>query len=163
VGVSPRHTSGSDEWGTPRDLFEELDREFGFTLDAAASSSNYKVANYYTKADDAIAQSWHTSGAVWLNPPYSRGLLAQFFEKAHAESLAHDLTVVLIVPPRTSTAYWHDHAMHADEIRMIRGRVGFVRDDGYQNAAPADSVLVIFKGKNGPPKVSAMQYKKAKR
>lgn len=151
--VSNRHTSNTDEWGTPPELFALLDEEFrketgglGFTLDAAASAKNRKVDRYFSKEDDALNQSWETEGAVWLNPPYSRGLLCKFFAKAHEESRRHGLTVVMIVPPRTSTAYWHDHALECSEIRMIRGRVGFIREDGYQNAAPADSVLVIFRG-----------------
>ena len=160
--ISPRHSSGSEEWGTPLPFFEELDLEFGgFYLDAAASSTNYKVDRYFSKEQDALSQSWGMTpkekaerssapgakrGAVWLNPPYSRGVLSEFFKKAHEESEKHGITVVMLVPPRTSTKYWHRYAMKAHEIRAIFGRVSFVRSDGYQNAAPADSVLVIFRG-----------------
>jgi hypothetical protein len=44
------------EWGTPQDFFDELNEEFGFTLDVAASADNAKCARHFTEADDGLAQ-----------------------------------------------------------------------------------------------------------
>lgn len=46
------------DWETPADLFAKLYDEFGFTLDAAASSSNHKCAKYYTHEDSAFNHEW---------------------------------------------------------------------------------------------------------
>lgn len=46
------------DWETPADLFAKLHDEFGFTLDAAASSSNHKCAKYYTHEDSAFNHEW---------------------------------------------------------------------------------------------------------
>ena len=52
-------SSKSNEWATPQSFFDKLDNLFGpFTLDAAASDDNYKVATYYTQADDSLSQDW---------------------------------------------------------------------------------------------------------
>ena len=51
-------TSDKNYWETPQDLFSELDKEFHFTLDAAASDSNHKCANYFTEKDDGLKQNW---------------------------------------------------------------------------------------------------------
>lgn len=51
-------SSVSDEWETPDDIFRELDDEFHFTLDAAASSENAKIGKYYTREDNALLQDW---------------------------------------------------------------------------------------------------------
>ena len=52
------YSSNSDEWTTPQSLFEELDREFHFDLDAAASDLNHKCSRYFTKETDGITQNW---------------------------------------------------------------------------------------------------------
>lgn len=48
----------SDEWETPQYLFDKLDAEFKFTLDACASEENHKCVWYYTKAEDGLSQNW---------------------------------------------------------------------------------------------------------
>ena len=57
-------------WETPKAFFDQLNRLFGFTLDACASSENAKVGNYYTVEQNALTQEWQ--GVVWCNPPYGR-------------------------------------------------------------------------------------------
>ena len=48
----------SDEWETPQDLYDELDREFHFTLDPCCSEENRKCTKYFTKAENGLMQSW---------------------------------------------------------------------------------------------------------
>ncbi len=47
-------SSATDDWATPRAFFDELDREFVFTLDAAASHGNAKCPTYLTRDDNAL-------------------------------------------------------------------------------------------------------------
>tara|TARA_R110002167_G_scaffold91458_1_gene246135 strand:+ start:197200 stop:197472 length:273 start_codon:yes stop_codon:yes gene_type:complete len=47
-----------NSWGTDPDVFNALDREFDFSLDAAASDENHLVYNYLTKEDDALSANW---------------------------------------------------------------------------------------------------------
>lgn len=51
-------TSNKDDWCTPQAFFDELDREFHFDLDAAASSENAKCKRYFTKETDGLKNSW---------------------------------------------------------------------------------------------------------
>ena len=55
-------SSKSDQWATPQAFFDELNREFHFTLDVAADATNHKCAAYYDKTMDGLKQSWVTSG-----------------------------------------------------------------------------------------------------
>lgn len=52
------YSSKSDEWTTPDDFFKELDKEFNFNLDAAASDENHKCSNYFTMQQDGLTQKW---------------------------------------------------------------------------------------------------------
>ena len=128
-------TSKTDQWATPQDFFDKLNEEFGFTLDVCALPENAKCNAYYTPDIDGLKQLWH--GVCWCNPPYGRGI-GEWIKKASEA----DATVVCLVPARTDTAWWHDYAMKADDIRFIRGRLKF---GGSKNSAPFPSAVLVFR------------------
>ena len=57
-------SSKSIEWATPDDLFEALDEEFSFDLDAAASISNNRCRHFMDVEIDSLASSWAQPGLV---------------------------------------------------------------------------------------------------
>lgn len=83
---SAMFTSNTNEWATPQAFFDELNKEFNFTLDPCATPQNAKCARYFTKEIDGLAQCWRGE-VVFCNPPYGRDL-AKWVAKAHAETLA---------------------------------------------------------------------------
>lgn len=132
-------SSQTAEWATPADFFVELDREFRFELDPCATADNAKCAQFYTKEQDGLAQDWG-GRRVFCNPPYGREI-ARWVRKCYEESRKGAL-VVMLIPARTDTAYFHDYIYHkAKEVRFIRGRLHF---NGHRNAAPFPSMVVIF-------------------
>lgn len=130
-----------DEWSTPQDFFNELDREFGFTLDPCATDENHKCDLYYTKENDGLAQDWG-GHIVFCNPPYSKVL--QWAEKCYHEGQKEKTIVVLLVAARTDTKFFHEYIYNKSEIRFIRGRLKF---GGSKTAAPFPSMLAIFRGR----------------
>lgn len=80
---SAMFTSNTNEWATPQAFFDELNKEFAFTLDPCATPENAKCARFFTKEIDGLAQSWRGE-TVFCNPPYGRDL-AKWVAKAHAE------------------------------------------------------------------------------
>lgn len=142
----PHHTTeqGTEDWRTPQDLFDLLHAEFHFQIDAAAAPHNAMLPRYWTADDNALVQDWAAHRTVWCNPPYGRAI-GEWVCKALEES-AHGATVVLLTFARTDTRWWHDWAMRAAEIRLLRGRLRFRRADGtLGDAAPAPSVLLVFR------------------
>lgn len=73
-------SSKTDLWATPQDLFDELNAEFGFTLDVCALPENAKCDKYYTPDIDGLKQEWN--GICWCNPPYGREI-GKWVEKAY--------------------------------------------------------------------------------
>jgi site-specific DNA-methyltransferase (adenine-specific) len=124
------------EWETPLDLFLKLDAEFHFDMDVCASAENAKCGDYWTAEDDGLAQPWYGL-TCWCNPPYGREI-SKWVKKA-AESGA---TVVMLLPARTDTRWFHDYVYRKAEIRFIRGRLKF---GGARNAAPFPSMIVVFR------------------
>ena len=132
--------SASDEWETPQDVFDRLDAEFNFNLDPCATAENHKCNTYYTAEDDGLEKSWGGQ-RVFCNPPYSQ--IAKWVEKAFREGQKDNTIVVLLVPSRTDTRWFHKYIYHRSEIRFVRGRIKF---SGSKVNAPFPSMVVIFRG-----------------
>ena len=141
-------STGKDDWETPSSLFAELHKEFGFTLDAAASDSNHKLPRYYTKQTDGLSQSW-SNEIVFCNPPYSKKAKNNpgqeaWIQKAYKES-RNGATVVLLIPARTDTRAFHEVILPHAEIRFLRGRLRFEESGVPRDGAPFPSMVVIFR------------------
>lgn len=143
-------STGKDDWGTPQDLFDALNEEFGFTLDPCADDSNHKCDKYYTVEQDGLAQDW-SGETVFCNPPYSRktktnaGQVA-WVKKCYEESKKGGV-VVMLIPARTDTILFHDYILGKAEIRFIKGRVNFeTAGEKSKDPAPFPSMIVVYRG-----------------
>lgn len=129
-----------EDWETPAHIFDPLHREFRFELDAAASDHNAKTLAYIGEDMDGLVVDWSWAGSVWVNPPYGREI-PKWVRKAWEES-RKGATVVMLVPARTDTRWFHDYVLPHAEVRFIRGRIRFV---GAPFNAPFPSAVVIFR------------------
>ena len=134
-------------WCTPQNFFDRLNEEFHFVLDAAATDKTAKCKKYFTPADDGLAQNWKCGGAVFCNPPYGRQI-GKWVAKAYHESVAGGgQTIVLLIPARTDTKYFHNYIYGKADIRFLSGRLKFTDENGVAgDAAPFPSMLVIYNG-----------------
>ncbi len=163
-------SSASDEWQTPPTLFNELDKEFKFTLDPCATAKSAKCKKYFTQKDNGLIKVW-SKDRVFMNPPYSKPELVckpkctkktckkrgwhrkkykpgaiDWVKKAYTQSLEGALVVALL-PARTDSKWFHDYVLgKAAEVRFLRGRVKF-----YFNGEPVDqtgffpSIIVVWR------------------
>lgn len=137
MSMQVMYSSKTDLWETPQDFFNLLDNEFHFTLDACAIATNAKCERYFTPEDDGLAQEW--SGVVWCNPPYGSAI-----KKWVAKAASANCTVVMLLPARTDTQWFHDYIYCQAEIRFVKGRLKF---GGGKNSAPFPSMIVVFRGR----------------
>lgn len=133
-------SSQTDLWATPQEFYDKLNAEFQFTLDPCATSQNAKCEKYYTRKEDGLKQNWQGE-TVFCNPPYGR-VIKDWVKKCYEESRKENTTVVMLIPARTDTSYFHDYIYNkAKEIRFIRGRLKF---GNAKNSAPFPSMVVVF-------------------
>lgn len=130
--------AGRQTWRTPRPLWDALNAEFRFTLDAAACEESTLCPQFYSEEHNALVQPWapHTT---WINPPYRR--LYPWVEKAYQES-RKGATVVMLLPASTDTRWYHDIIQPHAEVRFLRGRLKF---EGAQHPATFASMVVVFR------------------
>jgi len=144
--------AGSAEWGTPDDLYGQLNDAFSFTYDAFSSHANHKASLYstmegtfrclnetrahgaphaecsrhlnYEKVSDQDGYQYPWDGErVFMNPPYSRGLIDRAAAKANASRRVTSLIVALLASA-TDTDWFRDHvaypAAHVDHTKRVK-------------------------------------------
>ena len=130
--------SNTIEWGTPQELFDRLDEEFGFTLDVCASDGMQMCPRYFNPETDGLAQEWGEKEVCWMNPPYGHEI-GKWVRKAALEPAV----TVALLPARTDTKWYQQWVQpYASEVRFIAGRVKF-RGAG-TTCAPFPSIIAIF-------------------
>lgn len=130
-------TSKTDLRATPQYFYDRLNEEFDFTLDPCATHENHKCEKYYTQEQDGLVQSRDNEN-VFCNPPYWR----EINKRVQKWAFARGGVVVMLLPARTDTAWFHDYIYHKSEIRFIRWRLKF---GDSKNSAPFPSMVVIFR------------------
>ena len=136
----------SDEWTTPQWLFDELNKVHGFTLDPASTDENTKCSNHFTLEDDGLTKDW-SGETVFINPPYSKCF--DWVKKAHTEAQKENTKVVMLLPARTDTKWFHQFCLDKDvvsEVCFVKGRLKF---GDQTNSAPFPSMVVTFDGSKG--------------
>jgi site-specific DNA-methyltransferase (adenine-specific) len=150
MGIMNVHFSSiSNEWATPVEVFDKINMVYvgygPFTLDPCCTPKTAKAKKYFTQADNGLRKDW-TGHTVWVNPPYGREI-GKWVEKSYQESLKGN-KVVMLIPSRTDTRWWHEYCMKAERIVFFKGRIKFVRAGKKKESAPFPSCLVIFSGKS---------------
>jgi site-specific DNA-methyltransferase (adenine-specific) len=120
--------SGNDNYATPDYLYCALDKEFGFNFDPCPLNDAPMI--------DGLSLPWDGKRA-FINPPWSN--IGPWVTKA----LQRDAElVVLLVPARTDTGWFHALKDNGAELRFFRKRVVFNDHNGKPKERPTDGALV---------------------
>ena len=148
-------STGKDDWGTPKLLFQKLHDEFNFCVDVCANKETALLDQWIgpgSKYEDALGE-WKSacqlphsvkryySHSYFMNPPYSN--VAEFMKRMAIEMASNkSVRGVALVASRTDTKWFHDYVLpSASEIRFIKGRVQFA---GAPSSAPFPSMIVVY-------------------
>ena len=132
-----KNLKNHDNWKTPNNLYQELNKEFNFNFDPCPLNSTV----------DGLLINWGERN--FINPPYSRKLKEKFIKKAFEESKKGKLCVMLL-PVSTSTKIFHEIIQPNAEIRFLKGRVKFEGINTFgikvsNKSGMHDSMVVIFR------------------
>lgn len=132
-----RNQDHSNDWATPAELYNKLDKVFNFDFDPCPLHADF----------DGLECEW---GKVnFVNPPYSLRLKTAFVKKA-IEVSKTGAKCVLLLPVSTSTKLFHDYILpNAKDIEFLKGRVKFagINTKGEMvtnKCGMHDSMIVVF-------------------
>ena len=134
-------TGASDEWYTPKYIFDALGVTFDMDVAPAVGvggNANVPAASYHY--GDGLSFPW--IGFIWMNPPFGgRNGLVPWLDKffAHGNGIA-------LTPDRTSAPWWQDANRLADATLFIAGKVKFERPDGSIGKSPGTGTTLFASG-----------------
>lgn len=167
-------SKNKDLW-TPQDLFDQLDLEFGFEVDACATERSALCSTFFTKEINALAQDWHSQRCVvWMNPEYGdpqepckrtkggalrckkklcveRGYHSDVYVPGIIDFMrkAHEESrlgaTVVALVPARTDTEWWRLYCAPHERRFIEGRLQFLKDGIPVGTAPFPSALIIMR------------------
>lgn len=149
-------TSDKQDWETPQELFDNLNNEFDFELDAFASDKNAKCKHFFTERDDSFQQDWTKYKSIFINPPYTSKVQDEVLKKIN-DTISSNWrgVIVLLIPARTDTKRWHDYIFNkADDIRFIKGRLRFEVDGIPRGSSTFPSAVIVYDIRNKEEEVA---------
>lgn len=155
TGPSIDRANSKQDYATPREFLDAVEREFGpIVWDLAASRANRVCENYYGPgsqwAQDAFAYGWASTYArmrssmvmgvgdelIWLNPPYAN--IAPWARKC-AEARDAGARIAFLVPASVGANWFWDYVAPYARVFSV-GRIMFVTREFVTNGVACDVV-----------------------
>ena len=139
----------SDEWYTPKYVFDALGCTFDLDVAHPRDHSHTAVPALRFFYEAALEQVW--SGFIWMNPPFGYGDRAKlvwmnrFFD--HGDGVA-------LTPDRTSAPWFQRCWERADMVLFVSPKIKFVAPDGSRGEQPGNGTVLWATGERG---VEALQ------
>lgn len=128
----------SDEWYTPKHVFDALGCRFDMDVAAPDGKTTFVPADAFITAD-SLSADWR--GFVWMNPPFGgrNGLepwLDKFFR--HGNGIA-------LTPDRTSAPWFRAAWVKADSV-LFTPKLRFHKPDGETGNSPSNGTALFAVG-----------------
>jgi len=138
-------SSKSIHWDTPLPIFNDLHKEFHFNQDP----TNKPLIGPGLK--DGLRSKWVISSKKktrnYINPPYKRGLVNVWVQKAIYEIKRGNAELAVFLIPLRNSDYFKTLRKAGAEFRLCDRRIKFGDADGSASnaaGAPFDSMIAIL-------------------
>lgn len=132
----------SDDWYTPRYVFDALGVPFDLDVSAPIEGPRYVPAGRWFW-ECGLEQDWE--GFVWMNPPYGH----QSTKVAWLDKFIKHGNGVALLPDRTSAPWWQWAVPHMDLLLFVAPKIKFERPDGRIGEQPGNGTALMAIGERG--------------
>lgn len=130
----------TDEWYTPKYIFDALGCEFDTDVAAPKDRSYCDVPANKFICENSLDLEW--KGFVWMNPPFGkRNGILPWLNKIYKHGNGIALT-----PDRTSAPWWQQAAKQSDAVLFISGKIRFIRSNGMAGDSPSTGTTLFAYG-----------------
>jgi phage N-6-adenine-methyltransferase len=140
--------SGKDNWITPPHIIKALEERYGPLFDPCPADSNLQILSTWDGKTDGLEMNWPQDQVCFVNPPFSN--LAAWAKKVWQQSYHYGVEVVMLLPARTDTKYFHNFICNDAELEFFKGRIRFINPETGKpgEAAPFPTMLAHYTQRN---------------
>lgn len=145
------NNSGNQNWHTPQYIIEAARSVMG-TIDCDPASclianQNVKANIFFDSETNGLENKWF--GSVWLNPPYSSGMMQLFSDAIVEKFLSKEISsACVLVNNATETAWFKKMADIANSFCFLSGRVKYLNSENIPTNTPLQGQVVLYFGDN---------------
>ncbi|WP_108651284.1 DNA N-6-adenine-methyltransferase [Dongshaea marina] len=143
----------NDEWNTPAQYIEAARKVMG-SIDVDPASNpvaqlSVRAKRFYSRENSGLAAEANWRGNLWMNPPYSRGLLGDFCSRLLAELEAGRVKqAIVLVNSGTETKPYQAMLSKASALCFPSKRIRFIRPTGEVGGNPNKGQTFFYFGDN---------------
>lgn len=133
----------SNEWYTPKYIFDALECNFDMDVAAAVDRTYSSVPTNRFITSNSLDLEWN--GFIWMNPPFGKRMgLSPWLDKIndHGNGIA-------LAPDRTSAPWWQKAARECGGLLQVDGKIKFIKPGGTTGDSPGTGTTLFAYGKRG--------------
>lgn len=141
--------SGNQEWYTPHEIIEAARRTMGHIhLDPAScqfAQRWIKADRFFTKEENGLTQDW--IGNIWLNPPYSNGLIDKFVGRLLQKAKSYEVRQAVVLTNNGTETKWGQSLLCATAaVCFPSSRIKFIDQHGLAAETPLQGQMICGLG-----------------
>lgn len=133
----------SDEWYTPKYIFDALGCLFDMDVAAPVDRQFCHVPALQFITDNSLIKEW--IGFIWMNPPYGH----QRDKLLWLNKFIDHKNGIGLMPDRTSAEWWQHTSKNTDAVLFVDGKIKFIKPDGTTGDQPGNGTTLFSIGSKG--------------
>jgi len=130
----------SDEWYTPKYVFDAMDCRFDMDVASPMDRSFCCVPTSRYITENSLQMEWN--GFIWCNPPFGgRNGIVPWLDKCFDHG-----NCISLAPDRTSCPWWQKEAKRADAFLLVAGKIKFIDIYGNPGTKPGNGTTLFAYG-----------------
>lgn len=129
----------SDEWYTPKYIFDALGLEFDMDVASPYGGPRYVPAKTWYSCG-SLDGLWR--GLVWMNPPFGH----QSTKRAWSSKFLDHGNGIALFPDRCSAPWWQEIASKSDAVCFVSGKIKFEKPNGEIGKSPGTGTCLFSVG-----------------
>lgn len=141
--MSHEKAGKSNEWYTPKYVFDALDVEFNMDVASPVDRRFCSVPAKEFIVEGGFDPVWN--GFIWMNPPFGN----QKTKFEWIQKFIDHGNGVALMPDRTSAPWWQYFNRHSDLKLFVDGKIKFINEFGELGESPSNGTTLFAIGENG--------------